>query len=856
MSPLLLAFALAQELPAAGLDGAAQVFYARAESQLVAGEYASAAALYRLVLGADPSFTPASLGLARALEAQGDLAGAEAVWRSLGTEPDAVEALARLVEPRDPAEALRGWRLLQSLRMGDPVPWREEARLLAEADPDAAQSAWRHHRALLLGAEPDGTVLAAIAEVLVRAGRAGEAEALLQEVVDAYPEGVHTPELRRRLDRLGVERAAEGVGVGGSEPLSVAAQVRLRAGHQRLREGEVDGAEAIARELVAAAPRSAEARGFLADVLLAREDLGGAEVQASLARQLAPEEAAHHLRLAALLRQAYGGRRDAEAVAELRDAAALRPGDAEVHARLAEAEQAVGAVPEAIASWERALAASRDPAVSEAARTAIAALRRAPPGPVLLPAPAVPPLPEEVARPYRIALVYVARGQLDAARAELDAALAVAPDTPVLLNLRARLLRRLGDEAGAVLALDRSLAVDPTQGPILLTRGEIAAAAGDETAAERWYRAAAEHGAGDAHYLLARLAEGRGDWSAVRLELDAWSATAPSASLYAPGAAALRGELERRDRRRVVGAVLGGLAVVGLPLGWWIRRRTAATLADLARVPEVAPQVARHLAALRHEALKHRATVLPEVATALEAGDEGPWRQWLADAPVVIERLDATIDALESLGRPLRLRLALRDTDPVLAPLHRALRAAARDRVPTPGQVRVWSQSINQGAYAALGAVVHGLASTVVDPPAVERVYARVGGEPGFAGAQLPELPVEVEGTPPRVSLFAADLDDILANLLRNALAAGAGALSVRVETEVDPITGTAEATIRLRDDAPGVLTNAMIRGRSISRGLGLAADLVHRSGGTLKVEPAGEGVKVVVVRLPALEDR
>jgi signal transduction histidine kinase len=103
--------------------------------------------------------------------------------------------------------------------------------------------------------------------------------------------------------------------------------------------------------------------------------------------------------------------------------------------------------------------------------------------------------------------------------------------------------------------------------------------------------------------------------------------------------------------------------------------------------------------------------------------------------------------------------------------------------------------------------------------------------------------------------MFRAELEDVLANLLRNALAAGADRVGVGLARAEDPVTGQEWIELRVRDDAPGALTNAMIRGRHLSRGLGLVADVTRRHGGSVRVEPAaGEGTKVVVVSLPGVE--
>jgi hypothetical protein len=67
-------------------------------------------------------------------------------------------------------------------------------------------------------------------------------------------------------------------------------------------------------------------------------------------------------------------------------------------------------------------------------------------------------------------------------------------------------------------------------------------------------------------------------------------------------------------------------------------------------------------------------------------------------------------------------------------------------------------------------------------------------------------------------------------------------------------ITGLERVAIRVRDRAAGRLTTERIRGRYISRGLGLAVDLTSRAGGSVHVEPDEGWAKAVVVRLPRAE--
>ena len=116
----------------------------------------------------------------------------------------------------------------------------------------------------------------------------------------------------------------------------------------------------------------------------------------------------------------------------------------------------------------------------------------------------------------------------------------------------------------------------------------------------------------------------------------------------------------------------------------------------------------------------------------------------------------------------------------------------------------------------------------------------------------MPDL--AVTGGPLALRMFRPDLDDIIVNLLRNALAAGARGLSVELSHTEDDVTGHLLAEIAVVDDAPGMLSNAMIRSRFIGRGLGLAVDLVNRHGGSIRVDALGDGKKAVVVQFRAVE--
>jgi signal transduction histidine kinase len=243
------------------------------------------------------------------------------------------------------------------------------------------------------------------------------------------------------------------------------------------------------------------------------------------------------------------------------------------------------------------------------------------------------------------------------------------------------------------------------------------------------------------------------------------------------------------------------------------------------------------------------------VANALARGDTAPWEAFSARAPTLLTHFRSYLLQLESLGRRHGMRLDLRRRDPILGPMHGALaRLAGMRRPPRPADLQALSLAINGAGYQSIGRIVREICVLPVTPERVHEVYARVVKEPGFAGAPVPPLGVEEFEAGLAVRMFRADLEDILANVLRNALAAGAGRLDVELGAYDDPITGHAWVEVAVVDDAPGTLTNAMIRGRYIGRGLGLAVDLINRHGGSIRVDARADGIKAVIVQLPSVE--
>lgn len=846
MSPLLLLLAVAALAdPLDALAPAARGIYARAEEQEAAGRFATAGSFYRLVLEQDPRFVPALLGLGRTLEAEGRPEAAEALYRASAGDPDVTEALATLLESGRPAEALVAWRELQVIRLGDAQPWLHAARLCIRlGDLEGAGEAWGTYLRLLQSEEPDGDTLLALADA-----DPAHAEALLRAYVAGFPDGAAVAGARERLDRIELEAAAALVDLGADTPLPAGLVDLAARVDEALASGRTSEALSLAGQLVARSPSTAESHGRLADALLLSGDWAEAEVQARIARGLAPNEAGTRARLGRLLADGYGGRRNAEALRELAAAVRLRSGDAALRHRFGVLQQAEGGFAEAAEAYRAVLIMEPEGPWAEDCRVRLAAMERQPPEvPVSALTPTLP-VSEEAAHRWRLATVLLERGRREEALKELDAALVLAPRHPPLLNLRAGLELESGNPTAAVALWRRSLEAAPDQAEIWFN---LAGQATDRDERRAHLGRAAELGYADAHYLLGELAAGLGDWTTARTELAAYFARATPGSPYRQSAEALQTRVE--GRRRTVAAVLaaGGVLGLGLPSLWWWRRRSGSTLAQvLAAAPETWHEAARLLAGIRHEVLKHNTTVLPDVAAALETGDRGPWEAFTARLPELDEKLRAYISALVTLGASRGMRL-VPETDPVLGPLVQTFDRLKRIRRPEPDELLTLSRVVNERVFADISRTVREICVIECDEALVRAVYQRVCAEPGLAGDNLPEL--WVTGGPVTLRLFRPDLEDILANLLRNALTAGARSLAVALSESEDEVTGHPLVEFAVIDDAPGTLTNAMIRSRFIGRGLGLAVDLTNRHGGSIRVDAREEGAKAVVVQFQLAE--
>jgi tetratricopeptide (TPR) repeat protein len=861
------------------LDPATRQYLDTAGDSERVGDLDKAIAAYRLVLTKDPDFTPASLGLARCYALAGEKEKARAIYEALPYDADAIEGLARLVEPSDPLRAEALYERLERLDPTDTNAPLQVARLAVASDPDKAIRAYAFALGLLGGVEPDGRAVMAVALGLWNQAREEAAGDVLTRYLERWPEGAVAAEARGRLDRWTVELRARELGVGGAQPLGAAERQKLADARRQLAAGDDRAALEILQGVVGKAPSAPEAWGALAEVLLATGQIEEAERSWLWASTLSPEDAEWPAQLGLLYAEHYAGRRHREAKEALATALALRPSWTELQFQLGEVELHLGEWDAASAAFEAYVAAEPDGPHVRDARKRIDDLHRTTAVPTLAlteskPIEGVPP---EVLARYRVAVVYHRNQDWDAARREIDDVLRAAPGWPGALNLLASLELHANDEDKALAAWDRSLAADPAQPKIRVARAEVLRRRGDRAAAVVEHQRAAEMGDVDASYYLAAMAWEDGEPFTAKAHLDRFLGSSTPDHLLRPLAQALDEQVERRIFQIKATMVGGGSALGLVGVGLLVRRfRRGQPLERLVEAaPEVVHDVVRTLSAIRHEVLKHNTTLLAEVPDALEHGDFHAV-SWAAVrlfgdevTPGVRDRFEAYVSTLERLGRRHGVRLDLRHVDPILAPMGRALRklqrlerdlrVPARARENTAEQVRALSRALNEDGYAALGRFLRRIGAVTVTRALFEDVDARVRNEPAFAGADLPTLEVSLRdgGVPLRV--LVGDLEDVVANLLRNAYSAllerepSARRVSVSLAEEADPITGLEEVVLSFYDNAPGVLTTEMIRSRNIGRGLGLALDLVTRHDGSLRVRPAADG-KHVEVRLPRAE--
>lgn len=867
----------AQAAPEDALNDLLREHYLQARQLEGEERYAEAATHYRVVMLGDPEFKQVVVDLGRVLERDERPVAALRIYASAPNDADAVEARGRLLLAQgELARARRSFDRLAALRPAWPG-WRvPKAAATAPDDPREAAALLLEYLDFVntsIDDEDMVDVTIQVCEALRERDDAPYAVELLERLVVRFQDDAESVErLEALLMQFDIDAFAQELAQAADVRLQPVEVERLREAREAFASGDVDVAAMLLEQLVLEQPRSAVVWATLSDARSALGDVGGAEQAIRAAQKLAPMEAAYPARLGELLSRSYGGRFDGEAAQAFARAVRRRSTDPELWVRKARADRRAGLWELSVAAYQRALELDPDAPWAEEARRSIEGASRQLPEDVSLPsAPGRPAsVPEAAWIAFHRGWAWRERGAPDQALAEVLVARRGAPTFVRALNLEAAIRTDRGELDTARALYRESLELEPGQSSLLTVLAELEERAGDLLRAEELWIAAAYQGDPRALWRRAQAQADALQWLAARQTLATYFARTTSDPNY-EDARALDELLQRRIRGAVGGGALGGAALLSVPAGLWLRRRSGVGLeVMLASSPRIWRDVAQICAAIRHEVLKHHASVLVSVADALDEGDAGP-AGWAADRLFgpggALERLDGYVEDLEALGRASGVHLNLRFRDPVFRPL---LAAAARLRRLEPElrrgtgrrlaeTLRELSDTLNQDAYQALGRLVSGLSVIALDRELLASIWQDVCDEPAFQGALLPDL--QIEPLPEEVlflKIFPADLRDILGNLIRNGVEAclesGQGQLGLAVELEEDLITGLERVGIRVRDTNPRRLTTQMIRGRYIGRGLGLAVDLTNRAQGSIHVEPEPGWSKAIVVRLPRAE--
>ena len=375
-------------------------------------------------------------------------------------------------------------------------------------------------------------------------------------------------------------------------------------------------------------------------------------------------------------------------------------------------------------------------------------------------------------------------------------------------------------------------------------RHVLAAAAAARIGAAEWAQARLTELEGDRATALARTERALAFAAGTTTDGDRWveAARAAQRRLWDK----LRADADaRRDRRRLTG--LAATGAIAAALGLLARRRwRGRTVASaLRRHPALFPDVARAVGELRHDVLKHRASVLGVLAepdTDAAGARVEIARTMLEPRPtsgVVAAIYDRLAQAATGQGTALRALAR----EPLFGALHDNL-ARAEALLAADGAVaRVEIAAIDErlrGPHAdALAALLQLGPRTRLDAATLSAWIASVEAGARQAGGAW---------TAPALSLadltidFPIDHDALAAifmNLLRNAQAAVAGQddghVIVRVERARD-VTGRQEVSLALGDSAPAPLTLEIIEARESGRGLAIVRDLVREWRGHLVV--------------------
>lgn len=292
-----------------------------------------------------------------------------------------------------------------------------------------------------------------------------------------------------------------------------------------------------------------------------------------------------------------------------------------------------------------------------------------------------------------------------------------------------------------------------------------------------------------------------------------------------------------RMAREMVGIAITSLFGLGVFFAFF--RGQTISLA-LARHPSLFPAVARAVAELRHDALKHRASAISMVDSAPR---EEILRALSGPQPasqLIAETYAQLATAAESRG--VRLRRLRRE--PVFGPLYIDLRNAEEQlgKAPGPGDARIREVASRMHVHAdRLGALLSLGPKTRLDAARLSEWIRVLEAELRAQGKTWSSPSLELQGLELDFPVAADALAAIFANLLRNAQAVAAKVAApgprvlVRVAEQRD-LVGRRTLELRIGDASPEPLTVEQIEAREHGRGLSLVRELVREWQGNLKV--------------------
>lgn len=722
------------------------------------------------------------------------------------------------------------------------------------------------------------------------------AVAAYQRILELHPEAVEANRVaKNRIDELEIQLAvAEIQELQGGRP-TPEAEAAYNRGLAALRRRDLVNARRELEIAVSESPWYPRAHYHLGEVYARSEDFPSAIESFKRAIAMERYDYATHMALGLLYKKEFSGAEDEQARTHLDMALRLRPDLYMLHFHLGELY--------ARSDKEKAIEHFRDyleygdpdDPQREAARSSIAALETQ----VQEDVPFVPPplpsdvrlLDPELHRLISEAYVLGAEhGEWDRAETSLLAARAKFPNEPALLNMLAQVISvQEGRQGQARVYWDESLAVDDNQMEVHERLGLMLA---DSAEGRKHLRRAADLGSVIARYRVAKLLWDSFELWAASEQLDIYLREAGPYDVYWDTAQDLRVHMDEVFLKIYLGIALGSLVLLSIPFALiWRRFRGSSLPQLLERAPACFPEVARILSLIRHEILKHNTAFLADVGRALELDEPDAEaratllaRRLFGDDAREVDihrgerrgiygRFLGYVAELEQVARAHGVTLNLRRKDPTFKAMLRAFADVSGKAtwLRHPGGLGATKKLelakvllragdvLGRRAFDRLSDVIRTLCVARVDPEFIAKVYEEIATEDKFSAVQI--APLTIEGQGEQIRIFPTDLHDILANVLRNSLMSSVMyaeppiGLGVGLEIEVDDITGLTSLAIRIKDRSPERLTNEMLRGRYVERGMGITADLLSRYDGSIAVEPEAGWEKAVVLRFFTLHE-